>query len=68
MVFPYCRVKAKILLQRVWESGIDIDDWLQWRTELPLLSGKISYPSLFIPRWELVTPPKQPMRESFIFV
>ena len=42
-------VKAKILLQRVWEAGIDWDqdvpehiaeEWLRWRTELKLLSQK----------------------------
>ena len=36
-------VKVKILLQRVWESGVDWDqeippniteEWLRWRTEL----------------------------------
>ena len=42
-------VKAKILLQRVWEVGVDWDqdipqyiaeEWLRWRMELKLLSKK----------------------------
>lgn len=42
-------IKAKILLQRVWEARIDWDDlipqpilgeWLQWRSELGLLANK----------------------------
>ena len=42
-------VKAKILLQRVWEVGVDWDqdipqyiaeEWLWWRMELKLLSKK----------------------------
>ena len=42
-------IKAKILLQRVWESKIGWDDllpqaihqsWIQWRSELHLLSGR----------------------------
>ena len=42
-------IKAKILFQRVWEHRIDWDDkvplpihndWLQWRTELHVLSEK----------------------------
>ena len=47
-------IKAKILLQRLWESRIGWDDllpqtmyqsWLQWRSELPLLS------EIHIPRY-----------------
>ena len=42
-------IKAKILLQRVWETGIGWDDllpesihqdWMTWRSELPLLTKK----------------------------
>jgi len=42
-------IKVKILLQRLWEQKVDwddqmplsiYDDWLQWRSELPLLSNK----------------------------
>ena len=42
-------IKAKIMLQRLWESRIGWDDllppaiyqsWLRWRSELPLLSGR----------------------------
>ena len=47
--FAPTTVKMKILLQRVWESGVSWDDpvpatiqsvWSQWRTELPVLSNK----------------------------
>ena len=43
-------MKVKILLQRVWESGVDWDqeipqniteEWLRWRTELKYLSKKL---------------------------
>ena len=43
-------IKVKILLQRVWESGVDWDqeipqniteEWLRWRTELKYLSKKL---------------------------
>ena len=43
-------IKAKILLQRVWEAGINwdvplpqpiLEDWSHWRSELPQLSNKI---------------------------
>ena len=42
-------IKVKILLQRLWEQKVEwddqvptpiYDDWLQWRSELPLLSSK----------------------------
>ena len=42
-------IKVKILLQKLWEQRIDwddqvpppiYDDWLQWRSELPLLADK----------------------------
>ena len=42
-------IKAKILLQRVWEARIDwdevlppsiLEEWFQWRTELPLITEK----------------------------
>ena len=47
--FSPTMVKAKILLQRVWEVGVDWDqdisqyiaeEWLRWRMELKLLSKK----------------------------
>ena len=47
--FSPSTIKAKILLQQVWEKGIGWDDpvpssiydvWLQWRSELHLLSEK----------------------------
>ena len=47
--FAPTTVKMKILLQRVWESGVGWDDavpapiqdvWSQWRVELPVLSDK----------------------------
>ena len=47
--FSLSTIKAKILLQQVWEKGIGWDDpipssiydvWLQWRSELHLLSEK----------------------------
>ena len=47
--FAPSTIKAKILLQRVWESGIGWDDllpptihesWLRWRSELHLLSER----------------------------
>ena len=49
MVFPRAIIKVKILLQRVWEFKIGWDElqpdeikepWLQWRTELVLLSDR----------------------------
>ena len=42
-------IKAKILLQRVWEARTDwdevlpssiLEEWFQWRTELPLITEK----------------------------
>ena len=51
-------IKIKILLQRIWELKIDWDDslpseiettWLQWRTELSLLSGK-HIPRCYFPK------------------
>ena len=45
--FSPSTIKAKILMQQLWELKVDWDDpvpddvhdaWLQWRTELPLLS------------------------------
>ena len=48
-------IQAKILMQRLWELKIDWDDpvpdevhdvWLQWRTELPLLS-QLSIPCCY---------------------
>ena len=56
-------IKAKILLQRVWEHRIDWDDkvplpihndWLQWRTELHLLSEK-SIPRSYFDKCTRVT-------------
>ena len=47
--FAPTTVKMKILVQRVWESGVEWDKvvpapiqnaWFQWRSELPLLSSK----------------------------
>ena len=47
--FSPTTIKVKILLQRLWEQKIDWDDpvptpvyndWLQWRSELHLLSSK----------------------------
>ena len=47
--FSPTTIKVKILMQRLWELKIDWDDllppdirdvWLQWRSELKLLSGK----------------------------
>ena len=47
-LFSPTTVKMKLLLQRLWEIKLDWDDpvpehllvvWLQWRRELPLLSG-----------------------------
>ena len=51
-------IKAKILLQRVWEARIDWDDllpksifqeWINWRSELPLLTKK-HIPRCYYPR------------------
>ena len=51
-------IKIKILFQRIWELKIDWDDslpseiestWLQWRTELSLLSGK-HIPRCYFPK------------------
>ena len=48
--FSPSTIKAKILMQQLWEHKVDWDDpvpeaihsaWLQWRTELHLLSQKI---------------------------
>ena len=50
-------VKAKILLQRLWEEGLHWDDsvhenlqdtWLQWRPELPCLKEKL--PRCYFPK------------------
>ena len=47
--FSPSTIKAKILLQRLWEQRIEWDEllptsihqeWLQWRSELPLLSER----------------------------
>ena len=47
--FSPAKIEVKILLQRVWELKVGWDEllpdeikeaWLQWRTELPLLSDK----------------------------
>ena len=55
-------IKIKILLQRIWELKIDWDDpvppeieaiWLQWRTELTLLSHKY-IPRCYFPKQSLV--------------
>ena len=51
-------IKAKILLQRVWETKIDwdepvpqpiLDEWLQWRSELPQVT-EISIPRCYYPK------------------
>ena len=51
-------VKAKIMLQRVWEAKIEWDDvlpqsileeWLHWRSELSLINGK-DVPRCYFPK------------------
>lgn len=51
-------VKAKILLQHLWEEKVQCDDpvpeaihqiWLQWRTELPLLTES-HFPRCYFPK------------------
>ena len=51
-------IKAKILLQKLWESKIGWDDllppaiyevWLRWRSELPLLSERL-IPRCYFPK------------------
>lgn len=55
--FSPCIIKVKILLQKVWEIKIDLDDkvppdiletWLRWRKELVCLSTK-SIPRCYFP-------------------
>ena len=56
-------VKVKILLQRLWESGVGCNDlapqfvqeaWEQWRTELPALTRKL-IPRCYFPKKAHVT-------------
>ena len=56
-------IKAKILLQRLWEQKVDWDDpvpqtireaWLQWRCELSLLANK-PIPRCYFPKTVQVT-------------